>query len=327
MKAIRVNRNGGPEVLEATDIDAPSPGPGEVAVALAAAGVNFVDVYHRRGMYPIALPFTPGQEGAGIVTTVGDDVAGLAVGDRIAWATTMGSYAEVQVVPASAVVAVPDGIGLDVAAAVMLQGLTAHYLTRSTYPLGAGDRCLIHAGAGGVGLLVIQMAKRIGAEVFTTVSTEEKAELAAAAGADHVIRYDRDEFGAAVEAIAGPNALEAVYDGVGAATFSRGLDLLARRGTMVLFGQASGAVPPFDLSTLAAKGSLYVTRPTLGHYVADAAALRDRASELFAWIGAGDLDVRIGRMWPLEAAADAHRALEARATTGKALLRVGSAGD
>jgi NADPH:quinone reductase len=327
VKAIRVNRNGGPEVLEATDIDAPSPGPGEVAVALAAAGVNFVDVYHRRGMYPIALPFTPGQEGAGIVTAVGDDVAGLAVGDRIAWATTLGSYAEVQVVPASAVVVVPDGIDLDVAAAAMLQGLTAHYLTRSTYPLEAGDRCLIHAGAGGVGLLVIQMAKRIGAEVFTTVSSDEKAELAAAAGADHVIRYDRDEFGAAVEAIAGPNALAAVYDGVGAATFSRGLDLLARRGTMVLFGQASGAVPPFDPSTLAAKGSLYVTRPTLVHYVADSAALRARASELFAWIEAGDLDVRIGGMWPLEAAADAHRALEARATTGKTLLRVGTSGD
>lgn len=320
MQAIRIDETGGPEVLCVADVPTPEPGPEQMLVRVAAAGINYIDTYHRTGIYAMELPFTPGLEGAGEVVAVGADVSGFAPGDRAAWSNAIGSYAELVTVPATRAVAVPGEVPLDAAAAVMLQGMTAHYLSTDTYALRPGSRCLIHAGAGGVGLLLIQMAKRSGAEVFTTVSTPEKAELAAAAGADHVIRYVEQDFGDAIEAIAGPRPLDVVYDGVGRATFDRGLELLRPRGVMALFGQASGVVPPLDLGRLAANGSLYVTRPTLFSHIATRADLERRAGEVLAAVGQGHLDVRIGHRYPLAAAAEAHRALEGRATTGKVLL-------
>ncbi len=320
MFAIRVTHHGGPEVMEWIEVDDPVTGPTDLVVDLAAAGLNFIDVYQRSGLYPMTLPFTPGSEGAGVVRSVGSDVTGFQVGDTVAWTSVLGSYAEQVVVPAAAAVAVPAGIGPDIAAAVMLQGITAHYLALDTFPLNPGDRCLIHAGAGGVGLLLIQIAKQRGAEVFSTVGTAAKAELATQAGADHVIVYDGADFGAEVEAIAGPRPLDVVYDGVGAAVFTRSMGLLRRRGMMVTFGNASGPVEPIAPLDLSRGGSLYLTRPTIADYLATRDELERRAGDLFSWIADGSLTVRIGARLPLAEAADAHRRLEGRTTTGKTLL-------
>jgi NADPH:quinone reductase len=319
MRAVQASRAGTADVLEVVDRSDPQPQPGSLVVDVAAAGVNFVDTYQRGGLYPMTFPFTLGVEGAGTVTSVGDGVSGFAVGDRVAWSGALGSYAEKHVVPASAAVPVPDGVELDVAAAVMLQGMTAHYLTHDTFPLAAGQRCLVHAGAGGVGLLLIQIAKHLGAEVFTTVGNAEKGDLARGAGADHVIEYHDYDFAAAVEAIAGPKPLHVVYDGVGRAVFDASLGLLRRRGMMVTFGNASGAVEPIAPLRLM-PGSLFLTRPTLGDYTAERAELEGRAADLFGWIADGWLSVRIGHRLPLAMAAEAHRLLEGRKTTGKVLL-------
>jgi NADPH2:quinone reductase len=320
MFGIQVTQHGGPEVMEWIPLDDPTPGPTDLVVELVAAGLNFVDTYQRSGLYPMTLPFTPGSEGAGIVRAVGGEVAGFAVGDAVAWASALGSYAQQVRVPAAAAVAVPEGIPLDVAAAVMLQGFTAHYLALDTFPLKEGDRCLIHAGAGGVGLLLIQIAKRRGAEVFATVGSAAKGELATEAGADHVILYRDTEFGAAVEEVAGPRPLDVVYDGVGKAVFSRSMELLHRRGTMVTFGNASGPVDPLAPLELSRGGSLYLTRPTLVDYIATRDELDRRADDLFTWIADGSLHVRIGARFPLAEAVAAHRSLEGRETTGKTLL-------
>jgi NADPH:quinone reductase len=317
---IQVTRHGGPEVLEWVELDDLEPGPRDLVVDLAAAGLNFLDVYQRSGLYPMTLPFTPGSEGAGVVRALGSDVTGFSVGDRVAWSSVLGSYAKQVRVPEAAAVAVPDGIGLDVAAAVMLQGMTAHYLALDTFRLKERHRCLIHAGAGGVGLLLIQIAKRCGAEVFTTVGSAAKAELAADAGADHVIMYGVTEFGSEVEKIAGPRPLDVVYDGVGKAVFARSMELLRRRGTMVTFGNASGPVDPVTPLELTRGGSLYLTRPTLVDYIATREDLEQRSGDLFAWIADGSLRVRIGARLPLAEAAAAHRAIESRETTGKTLL-------
>ncbi len=323
MHAIRISEHGDAGVLEWTEVATPVPAADELLVQVEAAGVNYIDTYHRTGLYPMALPLTPGLEGAGVVAAVGPDAVGFGVGDRVAWTNAMGSYAEYVNVPARQAVAIPGALPSESAAAVMLQGMTAHYLSRGTFPLGEGHRCLVHAGAGGVGLLLIQMAKDLGAEVFTTVSTEEKAALAAGAGADHIIRYESSDFGARVEEIAGPRPLDVIYDGVGRATFARGLELLRKRGMMVLFGQSSGPVEPFDLGALARHGSLYVTRPTLFDYIATREELDARAGAVLGAVAAGKLDVRIGHRWPMAEARNAHRALEGRRTTGKLLLLPG----
>ncbi len=320
MHAVQVPEIGGPEVLEWVTIPTPEPQPGELLVQVEAAGLNFIDTYHRIGIYPMNMPFTLGLEGAGTIVATGNDAGGFEVGDRVAWASASGSFAEFVAVPAGAAVHVPDAVSLDVAAAVMLQGMTAHYLAKDTYPLDPGEKCLIHAGAGGVGLLLIQIAKLCGAEVFATVSTDEKATLAAEAGADHVIKYTDVDFVEAVESIAGLKALDVVYDGVGAATFDKGLQLLRPRGLMALFGQSSGVVDPFDLGKLARLGSLYVTRPSLFAYIAERSDLERRAADVFGWIAAGELDVRIGARFPMSQAESAQRALEGRETTGKVLL-------
>jgi NADPH2:quinone reductase len=317
---IRVERHGGPEVLEWAAVEDSAPGPRDLVVDLAFAGLNFIDVYQRTGLYPMELPFVPGSEGAGVVRAIGAEVSRFAVGDRVAWSSVLGSCAEHVRVPEAVAVAVPDAIGLDVAAAVMLQGMTAHYLALDTFPVAGGHRCLIHAGAGGTGLLLIQIAKRCGAEVFTTVGSAEKVDLARDAGADHVIRYDEEDFGAAVERIAGDRPLDVVYDGVGQAVFSRSLELLRRRGTMVTFGNASGAVEPMSPLVLTRNGSLYLTRPTLVDYVSTREDLERRSGDLFAWIADGSLRVRIGARVPLAEAAEAHRMIEGRVTTGKTLL-------
>lgn len=306
--------------MEWGDLDDPEPGPTDVVVDLTAAGLNYIDVYQRTGLYAMTLPFTPGSEGAGLVRAAGADVTRFAAGDRVAWSSVLGSYAEQVRVPEESAVAVPDEVGLDVAAAVMLQGMTAHYLALDTYPLREGDRCLIHAGAGGVGLLLIQIAKQRGAEVFTTVGTEEKAGLAQEAGADHVILYRDTEFGAEIERLGGRRPLDVVYDGVGQAVFARSIELLRRRGTMVTFGNASGAVEPVSPLLLSRNGSLSLTRPTLIDYIATREELERRAGDLFAWIAAGSLRVRIGVRLPLAEAAEAHRLIESRQTTGKTLL-------
>lgn len=320
MRAIRISENGGPEVLTLAEMPEPVPGEGQIVVDIAAAGVNFVDTYQRAGLYPVAVPYTAGLEGAGTVTAVGDGVTETAVGDRVAWCGGQGSYAERCALDAAGVVPVPADVSLDTAAAAMLQGLTAHYLVIDTFPLMPGDRCLVHAGAGGTGLLLIQMAKRLGAEVFTTVGTPAKAELASAAGADHVILYQDVDFAEAIVDIAGPRPLDVVYDGVGAAVFDASLGLLRRRGMMITFGNASGPVPPVAPLRLSQEGSLFLTRPTLWDHVAERADLLARSQDLFAWIGDGT-DVRVGLELPLADAAEAHRRLEGRATTGKILLR------
>jgi NADPH2:quinone reductase len=320
MKAIYIERNGGPDVLQLADRPDPKPASGELLVRIEAAGVNYIDVYHRTGLYPNPLPFTPGLEGAGVVTGVGGDVTGFQEGDRVAWTQALGSYAESHVVPAEKAVGVPPGVDTRDAAAVMLQGLTAHYLSSSTYPLQSGDTCLVHAAAGGVGLLLVQMAKERGASVIGTVSTEEKAALAREAGADHVILYTKEDFLEAVRRLTDGRGVNVVYDGVGQATAAKGLDCLAPRGMMVFFGNASGPVDPIDPLVLSRKGSLFLTRPTLFHYIADRASLEYRASEVLTAVATGRLHVKVGQTFALGDAATAHEALEGRRTTGKALL-------
>jgi NADPH:quinone reductase len=322
MVAVRLHGPGGPEALRAERVPVPEPGAGEVLVRLEAAGVNFIEVYQRNGLYRVPLPATLGGEGAGEVVAAGAGVDGVAAGDRVAWAGGgFGAYAEYAVVPAEKAVPLPSGVSARLGAAVMLQGMTAHYLATSTYPLREGDRCLVHAAAGGVGLLQVQIAKRRGAYVIGTAGSEEKAELARQAGADEVIVYTRQDFGPEVRRLTAGRGVQVVYDSVGNTTFLAGLDVLAPRGMMVLFGQSSGPVEPIDPQLLNQKGSLFLTRPTLGHYVATREELLWRAGELFSWIEAGELSVRIGAEFPLSEAAEAHRALEGRRTTGKVLLR------
>ena len=324
MRAIRVHETGDASVLQYEDVEPPVAGAGQVLVKIEAAGVNFIDVYFRVGLYPAPLPLVLGQEAAGVVTAVGAGVPGgeVRVGDRVAWCGIQGAYAEFAAVPASQVVVLPEGVSAKTGAAVMLQGMTAHYLTTSTYPLQRGDTCLVHAAAGGVGLLLCQLAKRRGARVIGTVSTREKAELARGAGADEVILYSEQEFVAEVRRLTGGTGVQVVYDSVGRTTFDGSLDCLARRGMMILFGASSGPVPPFDLQVLNRKGALFVTRPSLAHYTATRAELMQRSSEVLGWVRDGTLHVRVGREFPLSAAAAAHRALEGRQTTGKVLLTV-----
>lgn len=321
MKAIVISEPGGPEQLVFTEVPDPVPGENEILISVTAAGLNFIDTYHRSGLYAMEMPFIPGLEGAGTVLTVGPGVADHQPGDTVAWTGAIGSYAEKAVVPADQAIPLPDSVDPTVAAALLLQGITAHYLATDIYPLGEGDRCLIHAGAGGVGLLLTQIAKMAGAEVFTTVGSEEKAELSTGAGADHVILYNEKDFVEEVEKIVGAGAIDVVYDGVGAATFLKGLDLLRPRGMMVTFGNASGPPPEISPLILAGKGSLFLTRPTMAHYVATRRELLARTSDLFDWVSEGRLDVRIGAEFALANAADAHRALEGRGTTGKVLIR------
>lgn len=320
MRAVQITETGGPEVMQVIDAPVPEPGPGQVRIEVAAAGLNFIDTYFRSGTYPGPLPMGIGHECAGTVTAVGDEVDGLSVGDAVVTAGTKGAYAEQCIAPAVQVFTLPDGIDLEVAAAAALQGLTAHYLVRSTFELREGHRCLIHAGAGGVGGLLIQMAKMIGAEVFTTVGTEEKAAIATGHGADHVINYRTDDFVDAVKTELGDlPGLDVVYDGVGKDTFDGSLAVLRPRGMMALFGGSSGQVPPFDLQRLNAGGSLYVTRPSLGHYMAPPEG-QQRVDELYGWIAAGQLNVPVGGRYSMDDAAEAHRALEGRRTTGKILI-------
>jgi NADPH:quinone reductase len=320
MRAVVVTKHGGPEVLQLSERPAPQAGPGELLVDVAAAGVNFMDVYQREGRPPYAgnLPYVPGAEGAGLVAATGPGVTGFAVGDRVAWTGVPGGYAEQVVIPADRAVEVPDGMDLRVAAAVMLQGTTAHYLSTSTFPVAQGDPVVVHAAAGGVGLLLTQMVKMRGGTVIATTSTAAKAEVARQAGADHLAGYEN--FGKVVREVTGDAGAAVVYDGVGRATFDDSLAALRPRGYMVLYGAASGPVPPFELQRLAAAGSLFVTRPTLIHYVASRDELSRRAGDLFTWIGQGRLTVRIGGTYPLGDAAYAHEDLGARSTTGKLLL-------
>jgi NADPH:quinone reductase len=320
MKAVRIHQTGGPEVLQLEDIAEPRPGPGEVLVRLEAIGLNFIEVYQRTGLYRSTLPLIPGGEAAGRVIAVADGVTTFSPGDRVASTNFMGAYSELARVPVGRLVPIPDGIGTRVAAAVLLQGMTAHYLAVSTYPLTSGSWCLVHAAAGGVGLLLCQIAKARGATVIGTVSTPEKAELAAKAGADHIVLYTRQDFVAETRRLTDGQGVSVVYDSVGRTTFEGSLDCLSPRGMLVLFGQSSGPVAPVDPQVLNSKGSLFLTRPTLGHYVASREELLSRAQDLFDWIQEGKLEVRIDRSYPLAEAAAAHRALEGRETTGKVLL-------
>lgn len=322
MRAIVVARNGGPEVLAPQEVPRPEPAAGELLVRVVAAGVNFIDIYQRTGLYPLKLPFIPGSELAGVVEAVGADVSAQRVGERVAIAhgSPVGAYAEYACIPAQRAVSVPDGVEDHVAAAVLLQGMTAHYLAVTTFPLGSGQTCVVHAAAGGVGLLLVQIAKMRGARVIGTVSTEEKAALARAAGADEIILYTREEVAPTVKRLTAGRGVDVVYDSVGKTTFEQSLASLRPRGMLVSFGQSSGAVPPFDVLQLSRGGSLFLTRPTLAHYVATREELLLRATELFQWIVAGKLNVHIGAQFPLQRAADAHSALEGRQTTGKALL-------
>lgn len=340
MRAIQIVQTGGPEALVFGELPTPAPGPGEALVRIEACGVNFIDVYFREGRYATALPFVPGLEAAGVVVALGPGVAAasagpvssgavssgavgtsaIKVGDRVAWCGVAGAYAQFAVAPVAQLVAIPDGVGSRQAAAAMLQGMTAHYLSHSTYAIQPGDAVLIHAGAGGVGLLLIQMAKRLGARVFTTVSTAQKAALARAAGADEVILYTHDDFTAKVRELTGGVGIPVVYDSVGKTTFDGSLACLKPRGTLVLFGGSSGAVPPFDLIQLSTRGSLYVTRPTLTAYTATRQELLLRAGDVLGWVADGSLKLRLEHIYPLSDAAQAHRDLEARKTTGKVLL-------
>ncbi|MEZ4559201.1 MAG: quinone oxidoreductase [Caldilineaceae bacterium] len=320
MKAIRVHTPGEADVMVYEEIATPEPKAGEARVRIEAVGLNFIDIYQRRGWYPLDAPFTPGMEAAGVVDAVGPDVTDVAVGDRVAYTMQAGAYAEAAIVPAWKLAPLPDAISMETAAAVMLQGLTAHYLTRSTFPLQPGNIALVHAAAGGVGLLLVQMAKQCGARVIGTVSTEEKAALARAAGADDVILYSEVDFADAVVDLVGAHALDVVYDSVGQSTFDKGLDLLKPRGYMVLFGQASGPVAPLDPQVLNQKGSLFLTRPSLGHYVLNREELLQRCNDLFNWLENGTLHVRIDQTFALADAPDAHRCMEARKTKGKVVL-------
>lgn len=320
MKAIRVYESGGPEVLRYEEIAEPAPGPDEALVKIEAIGLNFIDIYYREGLYKTNLPFIPGLEAAGIVQSVGEQVESTKKGDRVAYGMSMGAYAELAVVPAWKLVPLPAAVDTRTAAAVMVQGMTAHYLSHDTYPLKAGDRALVQAAAGGVGLLLVQMAKMRGAYVIATVSTEAKAELARQAGADEIILYSEKDFETEVKRMTQGSGVEVAYDSVGRSTFDKSLNCLKPRGYMVLYGQSSGPVPPFDPQILNARGSLFLTRPSLGHYVATREELLRRAQEVLGWVVNGRLKVRIDRTFPLQEAAQAQRALEGRETTGKVLI-------
>jgi len=321
MLALRIHETGGPEKLRVDDVPVPTPGAGEVRLRVAAAGLNFIDTYKRSGLYAVKLPHTLGQEAAGVVTAVGEGVKDFRMGDRVASAAMIGAYATEALAPAAHVVRVPEGVGLQLAAAVMLQGMTAHYLACDTWPLRAGETALVHAAAGGVGLLLVQIAKKRGARVFATVGSEAKVEFARAAGADEVLVLSGDtKFPEVARAFTGGRGVDVVYDGVGQATFEGSLASLRPRGMLVSYGNSSGPVPPFAPLVLSQRGSLYFTRPTLGHYTATPEELRGRSDDLFKWIDEGTLNVRIGATYPLTAAAEAHRALEGRGTTGKVLL-------
>ncbi|MEP7338499.1 MAG: quinone oxidoreductase [Acidobacteriota bacterium] len=320
MKAIVVENTGGPEVLVYKEAETPTPKAGEALVKLEAVGLNFIDVYHRTGLYPLPRPFIPGAEAAGVVEAIGEGVSEVVVGDRVAYAMHPGAYADYAAVPAWKLVKVPAGVSAQQAAATMLQGMTAHYLVTSVYPLKAGDTALIHAAAGGVGLLLVQLAKRIGARAIGTVSTEAKAQLAREAGADEIIRYTEHDFEAETRRLTDGKGVQVVYDSVGKDTFLKSLSSLAPRGMLALFGQSSGSVASFDPALLAQKGSLFLTRPSLAQYAATREELLWRAGELFNWIKAGELKLRIEKTFPLADAAEAHRQLEGRKTTGKVLL-------
>jgi NADPH:quinone reductase len=322
MKAIQVAQVGGPEVLTLVDLPVPTPKPNEALVQIKASGVNFIDVYFREGRYPAQLPFINGQEAAGVVIEVGSEVTNVQRGDRVAYTSALGSYAEFAAVPANRLVKIPDQLDFEQAAAAMLQGMTAHYLLYSSYQLKNGETALVHAAAGGVGLLLVQMAKKIGARVIGTAGTPEKAQLARDAGADEVIVYTEADFETETRRLTNGEGVHVVYDGVGKDTFEKGLNVLRPRGFMVLFGGSSGAVPPFDLIKLSQKGSLYVTRPTLGHYTAAREELEWRANDVLQMIVRGDLKLRIHKVYPLQEAQQAHRDLEGRKTTGKLLLGV-----
>jgi NADPH2:quinone reductase len=323
MKAIRMHRTGGPQAMQLEEIPTPQPGPGEALVRVEAAGVNYIDVYVRAGGYARELPLTLGEEGAGVVESVGEGVTEVKPGERVAWSGAAGSYATHVVARARALVPVPEGLGPRQAAAAMLQGMTAHYLVRSTFPLKAGDACLVHAAAGGVGLILVQMAHRAGARIFGTTSTEEKAALVRQAGADDVILYTRESFDEVVRAKTGGRGVDVVYDSVGATTFDRSLLSLRPRGLLALFGQSSGRVPPVDLQVLNQRGSLFVTRPTLRDYLATREELLERAKDVLGSVARGELKLRIHAEYPLERAADAHRDIESRKTSGKLLLVTG----
>lgn len=320
MNAIVVEQLGGPEVLQWKHVSDPTPDAGQVVVGVEAAGVNFMDTYQRTGLYKVDLPFILGSEGAGEVVAVGEGVTSFKAGDRVAWCDQLGSYGEYVAIREARAVPLPDALSSELAAASLLQGATAHYLVNDTFPLRPGHRCLIHAGAGGVGRLLVQMAKRAGAEVIATAGGPDKVEVAKSAGADHVIDYKTVDFVEAVEDLVGKNQLDVVYDGVGKATFEKGLTLLRPRGMMVNYGSASGPPDPFPPLRLSALGSLFLTRPGLGHHVPTAEELRRRAAAVFGLITAGDLEVRVGLRLPIKEAANAHRKLEARETTGKVLL-------
>lgn len=322
MKAIVVNEPGGPEKLELADLPKPTPGPKQALVRIVAAGVNFIDIYFRTGLYKSDRPILLGNEGAGVVEAVGPEVTEVAPGDRVAYAMSRGSYAEYHVVPAAMLVKLPDTVDFQTAAAVMLQGMTAHYLTHSTYPLKSGESCLVHAAAGGAGGLIVQMAKLRGARVFGTVSTEEKARIARESGADEAILYTSQDFEAEVKRLTDGRGVDVVYDSVGKTTFDKSLNCLRPRGMLALFGQSSGPVPPFDPTILNGKGSLFLTRPSLGHYLLSRDELLWRAGDIFTWLSEGKLKVRIERVYPLAEAANAHRDLESRRTVGKLILTV-----
>lgn len=320
MKTIRIHQFGTADALHVEETAIPEPAAGQVRVKLAAVGLNFIDIYHRSGAYPLPTPFVPGLEGAGVVDAVGPEVTDLQVGDRVAYAMIPNSYAEYVIAPAAKLVPVPQGIDLLTAAAAMLQGMTAHYCAVSTYPVRSGDKTLVHAAAGGVGQLLVQIIKQRGGWVAGTVSTEEKAQLAREAGADEVIRYTEQDFETEIKRLTNGRGVDVVYDSVGKTTFDKSLNCLRPRGMMVLYGQSSGAVPPFDLQILNQKGSLFITRPSLGPYIATREELLERAGDIFSWILAGKLKVRIDRTFPLADAADAHRYMEGRGTKGKVLL-------
>ena len=321
MHAVVIHEPGGPEVLVAQDLPRPDPGPSELRIDVAAAGVNFIDVYYRTGAYPLATPFIPGSEGAGVVSAVGNGVTGFHQGDHVAWAMVPGAgYAEQVIVPAARAVPVPAGIDDETAGAVLLQGLTAHYLTRATYPARPGETALVHAAAGGVGLLLTQVLSTRGVRVIATTSTTSKAALALEAGAAEVIRYDREDVATEVRRLTDDRGVDVVYDGVGRATFDGSIDSLRPRGMFVSYGSASGKVAPVDPQLLQSKGSLFFTRPTLGHYVAARDELLERSRELFGWVASGELSVRVGARYTLDQAGQAHEDLESRRTTGKSLI-------
>jgi NADPH2:quinone reductase len=320
MKAIQIHETGGPEVLTLADLPIPEPGPGQVLIRIEATGLNFIEVYFRKGVYKASLPLTPGSEAAGTVEELGPGVSGFAAGDAVASVSVLGSYAEYALVPATQLVKTPEGLSPEKAAAAMLQGMTAHYLVHSTFPLKDGETALVHAGAGGVGLLLTQMAVRLGARVITTVSTAAKAELSREAGASDVILYTEQDFETEVKRLTGGKGVDVVYDSVGKTTFEGSLNCLRPRGMLALFGASSGPVPPFDLIQLAGKGSLFVTRPTLWHYIATRAELESRAGDVLGWAAKGELKLRTEHIYSLADAAQAQSDLEARKTTGKILL-------